>query len=187
MARVYLDGPDPVLEEALAAAGYRRRVEIGYLVEGELAPGAAGPRSDVVLREVVDEAGWEAKAKLHAGSDVAADGHAIGAEAWVDFERRKCDTGGMRMFLVDVAGATCGSAATLEGDGLLRAKNVFVHPDRRREGIAAEAIRLLSRRAGARGLAGTGIFGVDGRPGAAVYVHLQMTPVVHQYEWARPL
>ncbi len=101
------------------------------------------------LREIVDDDGWEAKAKLHAGSDVAADGHVSQPEEWVEFERRKCATGGMRAFLVEVDGEVCGAVATLEGDGLLRAKNVFVHADRRREGIAAESLRLLSRRAGA--------------------------------------
>ncbi|HEX7275861.1 MAG TPA: hypothetical protein VF244_00660 [Acidimicrobiales bacterium] len=184
VARVYLDEPAPALEGALAAAGYGRRVEIGYLVEGAL---PAGPRSDVALREVVDEDGWEAKGKLHADSDVAADGHASVPEEWVDFERRKCDWGGMRAYLVEVDGRPWGAVASLEGDGLLRAKNVFVHPDRRREGIAAETIRLLSRRAVDLGLAATGIFGVDGRPGAAVYVHLGMAPVVRQYEWSRPV
>jgi GNAT superfamily N-acetyltransferase len=182
LARVYLDGRDVVLERALAAAGYSPREEIGFVAEGAL---AAGPRSDVTLREVVDEDGWETKAKLHAGSDVAADGHVTLPEEWVDFERRKWATGGMKAFLVEVDGEVCGAVATLEGDGLLRAKNVFVHPDRRREGIAAETLRLLSRRA--VGSAATGIFGVDGRPGAAVYVHLRMAPVVRQYEWSRPL
>ena len=105
----------------------------------------------------------------------------------MEFERRKCATGGMRAFLVEVDGEVCGAVATLEGDGLLRAKNVFVHADRRREGIAAESLRVLSRRAVDLGLAATGIFGVDGRPGAAVYVHLRMTPVVSQVEWSRPL
>ncbi len=186
LARVYLDRPDPALDQALAAAGYRRRVEVGFVVEGVLAAPAGG-RTDVALREIVDEDGWEAKAKLHAGSDVAADGHRAVAGEWVDFERGKCAGGGMRAFLVEVGGQVCGGVATLEGDGLLRAKNVFVHPDRRREGIAAESLRLLSRRAADRGLAGTGIFGVDGRPGAAVYVQLGMAPVVLQYEWSRPL
>lgn len=188
LARVYLDGPSPVLEGALAAAGYRRRVEIGYLVEGPLPPApAAASRADVVLREVVDGGGWEVKRKLHAGSDVAADGHATAAEDWVELERRKCDTGGMRAFLVEVDGEACGGVATLEGEGLLRAKNLFVQSDRRREGIAAQTIRLLSGRAGELGLAATGIFGVDGRPGNAVYVHLRMTPVVRQVEWSKPL
>ena len=177
LARVYLDqpDPDPVLDRALAGAGYRRRVETGFLAEGPLAAPPPGARDDVALREIVDDDGWEAKAKLHAGSDVAADGHVSRPEEWVEFERRKCATGGMRAFLVEVDGEVCGALATLEGDGLLRAKNVFVHADRRREGIAAESLRVLSRRAVDLGLAATGIFGVDGRPGAAVYVHLRMT------------
>ena len=193
LARVYLDraDADARLERALAGGGYQPRVETGFLVEGPLpAPAAgAGPRArdDVSLREIVDDDGWEAKAKLHAGSDVAADGHVSQPEEWVEFERRKCATGGMRAFLVEVDGEVCGAVATLEGDGLLRAKNVFVHADRRREGIAAESLRVLSRRAGHLGLAGTGIFGVEGRPGAAVYVHLRMRPVMSQVEWSRPL
>ncbi|MEA2972335.1 MAG: hypothetical protein QOG82_793 [Actinomycetota bacterium] len=188
LARVYLDRADADLDRALAGAGYRPRVETGFLVEGPLpAPSGGGARADVSLREIVDDDGWEAKAKLHAGSDVAADGHVSQPEEWVEFERRKCATGGMRAFLVEVDGEVCGAVATLEGDGLLRAKNVFVHADRRREGIAAESLRLLSRRAGALGLAATGIFGVEGRPGAAVYVHLRMSPVMSQVEWSRPL
>ena len=187
MSRVYLDRPDDDLDRALAGAGYRRRVETGFLVEGALPPAGARARDDVSLREIVDDDGWEAKAKLHAGSDVAADGHVSRPEEWVEFERRKCATGGMRAFLVAVDGEVCGAVATLEGDGLLRAKNVFVHADRRREGIAAESLRLLSRRAGTLGLAATGIFGVEGRPGAAVYVHLRMRPVMSQVEWSRAL
>ncbi len=181
VARVYLDGPAAALDGALAGAGYRRRAEIGYVVEGALPTAAA--RSEVTLREIVDEDGWEAKGKLHAGSEEAADGHVTVPGEWVDLERRKC-AGGMQAFLVEVDGEVCGGVATLEQDGLLRAKNVFVHPDRRREGIAAETLRVLSRRAVDLGLAATGIFGVDGRPGAAVYVHLGMVPVMRQYEWS---
>ena len=187
LARVYLDGPAPLLEEALAAAGYRRRVEVGYLVEGRLPPVMYPARRDVELREVVDEDGWEAKRKVHAGSEVAADGHANASDAWVDFERRKCDTGGMRAFLVEVSGEACGCVASLEDHDLLRVKNLFVRADRRREGIAAQVLRLLSERAGRLGLAATGTFGIDGKPGDAVYRHLGMTPVVSQIEWSLPL
>ena len=183
-ARVYLDGPAPVLEEALAAAGYRRRVEVGYVAEGDVPPHPRRVRSDIELRALVDDDGWEAKRKVHAGSEVAADGHAIDSDDWVAFERRKCDTGGMKAFLVEVSGEACGCVATLEGDDLLRAKNLFVRADRRREGIAAEVVRVLANRAVRLGLPATGTFGIDGRPGDAVYRHLGMTPVVAQIEWS---
>lgn len=187
LARVYLDRPEPRLDEALAEAGYRRRVEVGFLVEGGLSWSPSGPRRGVALREVVDDAGWEAKRKLHAGADVAADGHVTAPDLWVELERAKWATGEMQAFLVEVDGEPCGAVAALEVDGLLRAKNVFVVPERRREGVASEAIRLLSRRAADRGLAATGIFGVYGNPGAAVYTGLRMEPVVEQVELAKPL
>lgn len=184
IARVYLDRPEASLERALAAAGYGRRVEIGFVVEGRL---AMASRSDLKLREAVDDATWEAKRRLHMAVDVAPDGHVAAPEEWVDFERHKCDTGEMRAFLVEMDGETCGAVATLEGDGLLRVKNLVVHPRRRRQGIAAATVRLLSERALDLGLAGTGTFGVQGEAGAAVYAGLGMAPVLRQLEWSLAL
>lgn len=212
LARVYLADrshhPTP-LESALASAGYRPRVEIGYLatvselathlpartcsgVTGTGVGAGAGARPEtgpaVALRAVASDDAWEEKHKLHAGSAVASDGHESPAADWVELERRKCETGGMEAFLIEVESEVCGAVATLPIPGqVLRAKNVFVHPDRRRLGLASETIRVLARRARKEGFAATGIFGVEGNAGNAVYVGLGMTPVVRQVEWARNL
>lgn len=183
VARVYLDGPNFSLESALEDAGFRRRLEIGYVVRGELPV----RREDVVLHPVADEDGWEAKRRLHAGSDDASDGYALSGPSWVELERRKCDSGGMRAYLVEVAGTVLGAVAVLEVDGLLRAKNVFVLSGSRRQGIGASVMGLLSRQAVEVGLGVTGIFGVEGRAGNALYHRLGMTPVVEQQEWSRYL
>jgi len=188
MARVYLGprppGPAP-LPAALAAAGHRRRVEIGYLAPAATAAGSDG----VTLRRVDDEAGWEEKHKLHAGSEVASDGHVSPAGDWVELERRKCATGGMEAFLIESRGEVCGAVGTLTmaDQGLLRAKNVFVRPESRRRGIASATIRALCARARSQGLDAVGIFGVEGNPGNAVYMSLAMTPTVRQMEWSLPL
>lgn len=184
-ARIYLLRSPSPLDEALAGAGFERRTEIGYLARGAMTGGEPG--AHVSLRPVDSPETWEVKRKLHARSEVAADGHRTEPDDWVELERRKCATGEMLAFLIEADGVACGSVATIECPALLRAKNIFVHPDHRREGIAAQAMRLLSRRAVALGKEATGIFGVAGKPGNAVYRHLGMTPGVRQYEWSRPL
>jgi GNAT superfamily N-acetyltransferase len=182
-ARIYLDDAVPGLDEALAGAGFQRRLEIGYATRGIV----DGGRADVVLRPIVGEVDWELKHKLHAGSETAADGHAAPAEEWVELERRKCGPGAMTPFLAEVGGDVCGAVATLDAGPLLRAKNLFVHPDRRREGIASGVMRALSRHAGDAGKEAVGIFGVPGNPGDALYRRLGLVPVAHQLEWALDL
>ncbi|HEX8771576.1 MAG TPA: GNAT family N-acetyltransferase [Acidimicrobiales bacterium] len=183
VARIYLVAPDARFDEALAGAGFVKRLEIGYAAVGAVTTG----RTDVVLRPVDGELGWEVKRKLHAGSETAADGHDSPSDDWVELERRKCATGGMAAFLVEADGDVCGAVATLELPAMIRAKNLFVHPGRRREGIAAGAMGALSHEAAARGKEAVGIFGVPGNLGDAVYRRLGMKPVVSQFEWSRSL
>ncbi|MDQ4134136.1 MAG: GNAT family N-acetyltransferase [Actinomycetota bacterium] len=183
VARVYVDSPAPDLEVALAEAGFRRRVEIGYVWPGHL----PGGRADVSLRPILTEADWAAKVALHAGEQEAVDGHALSAESWVELERAKCDGGQMQAYLIEVEGDVCGAIAGIRVDGLLRAKNVFVRADRRREGIGSEAMSRMTGEAVAEGRRATGIFGVEGKPGNALYRNLGMTPKVERIEWSRPL
>ncbi|HUQ63712.1 MAG TPA: GNAT family N-acetyltransferase [Acidimicrobiales bacterium] len=182
-ARVYLVDPDTGLDGALVGQGFQKRLEIGYVSVRPLGSG----RTDIVLRPMDGEQDWEAKRKLHAGSDTAADGHDASPEDWVDLEHRKCTTGGMQAFLVEAEGEVCGAVAVLDVSGVLRAKNLFVHPDRRREGIAGGVLRALSQEAARLGREAVGVFGVPGNPGDAVYRRLGMDPVVSQFEWCRSL
>lgn len=183
MARIYLGEPDARFDEALARAGFVKRLEIGYAAVGAVMRGRTG----VVLRPIDGELGWEVKRKLHAGSETAADGHDSPSDDWVELERRKCATGDMAAFLVEVDGDVCGAVATLDLPGMVRAKNLFVHPSRRREGIAGGVMRMLSHETAARGKEVVGIFGVPGNLGDAVYRRLGMDPVVSQFEWSRSL
>jgi GNAT superfamily N-acetyltransferase len=183
VARIYLMEPDSGLDDALARAGFVKRLEIGYAAVGVVTAG----RADVGLRAVAGELDWEAKRKVHAGSQTAADGHDSPADDWVELERRKCATGEMRAFLVEVDGEVCGAVATIDVPGVVRAKNLFVHATRRREGIGAGVIRALSGTAAGEGKAAVGIFGVPGNAGDALYRRLGMDPVVSQFEWSRPL
>jgi hypothetical protein len=183
VARIYLVEPDARFDEALARAGFVKRLEIGYAADAVVTTG----RTDIVLRPVDGELGWEVKRKLHVGSETAADGHEAPSDDWVELERRKCATGDMAAFLVEVDGDVCGAVATLECPGMIRAKNLFVHPGRRREGIAGGVMGALSHEAAARGTEAVGIFGVPGNLGDAVYRRLGMEPVVSQFEWSRAL
>jgi GNAT superfamily N-acetyltransferase len=183
VARIYLDAPSPSLEAALAEAGFRRRVEIGYLSASDMDGGGG----EVTLRPVQGDVDWATKHRLHAGTDGAADGRVLSGRSWVELERAKCDDGRMRAYLIEVDGAACGALAEIRVEGLLRAKNVFVHPDWRRRGIGAGAMRRMVELARAQGCAGAGIFGVEGRPGNALYRHLGMSPVVERFEWSRSL
>lgn len=181
--RVYLTTPAPDLEAALAARGYECREEIAY-VRHEPFPSR---RSDVVLRPVTTEADWADKLRLHEECMERPDGYENVAERWVALERAKCDAGAMHAYLVESNAGVIGAIGAIDLPSLSRAKNIVVHRDARRQGMAAEAIRLLLTRARDHGLDAIAIFGIRGEPGDALYRGIGMEPVASQFEWSRSL
>ena len=181
-ARVYLTQRGPALEAALAAAGFRPRIEYGFFFTREV-PQA---KECGTLREVLSAADWRTKAKLHCESKLGSDGYRSDGELWTHFVRAKCESGGKRSYLIEENGETCGSIGTMEFDAVIRLKNLFVSPRKLRRGLGSSAVRTLAQLNAAKGKP-AGIFAVKGGAGEATYRSLGMDVVTQHTEWSKQL
>ncbi|HEX2064206.1 MAG TPA: GNAT family N-acetyltransferase [Acidimicrobiales bacterium] len=180
--RVYLEGQAGPLEAALEANGCRPRAETGYL--GSL---ARLPAEDVALLPVCDEQGWEEKLRLHQRAGTSSSLYRAGASEWVELERRKCESGAMRAFLVTVDGTVCGTVCAISAGALLRVKNLLIESHVRGRGLAGAVLAQLSRLAEREGAAAVGAFAVEGSAGERLYRRAGFRAVARQVEWSRAL
>lgn len=180
--RFYLTRPLSRLEQALAARGYRPRVELG-LITRDLAP---PERRDVRLRRVVDEDDWDLKVRLHTDCPMTPDGYATVPRDWVEMERRKCQDGGMMPYLIESGGVICGAVNAIAMGGLWRLKNLVVHPRFRRRGLAVAAVRLLAHEANMSGGHALGSFTLENDLGLRTYRRAGLAVITRQIEWSRP-
>ena len=179
-ARLYLEASEPGLEAALRGRGYRPRVEHGLVRDA-----AISGRAEVELVPAEDESGWAARREILREQSLGVDGHALDADLWVTMERRKCEAGYMRPFLIETAGKTIGSVCAAPIDGLLRMKNLSIDPAHRRRGFATAAAIAFARLAGETGFAAAGCFALEGEPGLVAYPRAGYAEHVTQTEWLR--
>ena len=179
--RFYLDHPTPDVESALVRMGAQQRWEIGLVATA----GGTPLRPDLALTPIRGDADWLDKQDLHEGDD-SPDGHPTAPQRWTLLERRKCQTGAMRPFLVRARGRAVAALSVIVCGALWRVKNVYVRPSLRRRGIASDAVRLVGRLAAEEGATSIGVFVVADAAGAAVYPKLGFREVVRQSEWMTP-
>jgi ribosomal protein S18 acetylase RimI-like enzyme len=184
LSRWYVVGDAADLSRALAAAGYARRTELGFLLDAQASRSAVPGLS---LRAVETDRHWAAKLRLHRRAAMGPDGHETPPRLWVDLERRKAATGYMRPYLVELEGAVCGAVSASRQGPLLRMKNIVIDPAFRRRGLATAVARGFGSLAAAAGCAAAGCFGVDGDAGARVYRRAGYRVVTEQIEWIKPL
>ncbi len=184
LSRWYVVGDAPELARSLAAAGYERRVELGFLLDARVSRSAVPGLS---LRAVETDRQWSAKLRLHRRAARGPDGHETPPHLWVDLERRKAAAGFMRPYLVEMEGAVCGAVSASRQGPLLRMKNIVIDPAARRRGIATAVARSFGTLAAAVGCAAAGCFGVEGDAGARVYRRAGFRVVTAQIEWVKPL
>jgi GNAT superfamily N-acetyltransferase len=180
--RVYLDEPSDELEIELAAAGWTMRREPGLVAVDPVPSRGDG----VELVPVVDVADWTAKEALHRADGLRPDGHDAPAARWVAMERARVGSGGLEAWLAIRDGIVCGTVCTLTVDGILRNKNIFVHPDHRRTGVGLGMLARLDDMARSRQTL-MGSFSLAGEDSALLYRAAGMHTVVEQREWSRPL
>ena len=184
LARWYVVGDAPELARALVAAGYARRIELGFLLEARVSRSAVPGLS---LRAVETDRQWSAKLRLHRRAARGPDGHETPASLWVDLERRKAAAGLLRPYLVEMEGTVCGAVGASRQGPLLRMKNIVINPAIRRRGIATAVARSFGTFAAALGCDAAGCFGVEGDAGARVYRRAGFRVVTAQAEWVKPL
>jgi hypothetical protein len=181
-ARLYLENTDPALAQALLRRGYRPRVEHGFARAAE-ARGA----SDVELVPAEDGRSWTERHRIMGQQDLAVDGHAMDADLWIALERRKCESGYMRPYLILSRGEIVGAVCAAPSGCLLRMKNLVVDAGQRRRGFATAAAVSFARLARDAGLEATGCFALAGEPGLLVYPRAGYRESVVQTEWVRNL
>jgi GNAT superfamily N-acetyltransferase len=180
--RIYLDHPFEALEDELASGGWTMRREPGLVaIENVPTRGQA-----IELAPVIDDGDWAAKEQVHRADTARPDGHEAPASRWVAMERARVATGELDAWLVLRGGIVCGTVCSMIEGGVLRNKNLVVHPDHRRSGVGLSVLASLDVMARARGLV-MGTFSVAGEDGELLYRAARMSVVVEQREWSRPL
>jgi GNAT superfamily N-acetyltransferase len=101
-------------------------------------------------------------------------------------EKARVATGQLDAWLAIREGVVCGTVLSMAVDGILRNKNLVVHPDHRRTGVGLGMLGRLDDMARERSLV-FGTFSVAGEVGALLYRAAAMQTVVEQREWSRRL
>jgi len=152
LSRIYLHQAHAPTESVLRARGYRCRAEAAVALVSM--PG----EPSLSLRTIKSEPDWEEKLAYHAPSNHSPDGYLYEPAEWVEMERIKCDAGYMRACFIEKQGEVVGVVSLAVRAGLLRFKNLMVHPDFRGQGIAVATVQSCARHANRLGLDLAGAF-----------------------------
>lgn len=180
LARIYLDRRGTDVDKWLRAAGYADRDEIAFVHD------FPEPSSEMRLQPVHSEADWRLKLALHEAAEGPPDGHFVAASVHVALERAKC-AHGLEMFLAESGGETIATAGLIAGEGVLRVKNIVVHPGHRRQRYGASLLAHLAAIGRSRGLPTLSLFALADEPGEQLYRAVGMRAAGTQVEWSRPL
>jgi GNAT superfamily N-acetyltransferase len=181
-ARIYVDDIlTNDVNQLLLGRGYEKRGEIGYLAP----KGHPKVPKSFRLCEVRTKDDWQLKLCLHEEAMEGPDGYTNQADLWVEMERRKCETGKMKCFLIRKDDEIVGTVGAIVSDGLLRLKNIVVSPRMRRQGIGVAAVHLLWQMAEAEHGCRLGVFGVEGGKGSKMYQRAGLYEITVQHEWSR--
>ena len=189
LLRFYTPLGDATSEGQLLDAGLDCSVEHGFAI-------AAGQETKDFLsigtvaaevRPVRGDGDWRRKLELAASLEQLPDGKQATAAAWTELERRKCEAGYMEAYLIELDDQACGAFAMAPRGGLLRLKNLVVHPDYRGRGLARAAVRHAVGHAGENGFEWVGAFAIAGGTGQRLYERCGFAAITSQVEWSRPL
>lgn len=180
MARIYVDSRHGAADALFRQSGYASREELIF------AHSLADAPATILLRRVESEADWDRKLSLHQAIATPPDGYSSTASDWVALERRKCDHG-MEAYLAEMGGEAVGAISAIWGDGLLRLKNIVVHPDHRRRSVGHAMLRLLAAIGAERGISEQCVFAVRGDAGEHFYGAAGMKTVGTVMEWSKSI
>jgi GNAT superfamily N-acetyltransferase len=182
-SRIYLSPPHDALEQALATAGYCRRVELAFVSMGAPSTQVSGVR----LRPVRSQEDWRLKAGLHSQHAAGSDGYHHDPARWVALMRKKAATGFKEPYLIEQGDRVVGEVALMDMEHLVRLKNLFILPEARGLGLGAAAVALAWGEAGRRGKGAIGVLGIEGSAGARLYHRCGLRPGSQLTEWSRRL
>ena len=180
LARLYLMERHAGMEALLSDAGFACREEIVF------AHGLPAPSPLLAFRPVVTEQDWARKQAFHEEVLESPDGHAEGAANLANLERHKC-AHGMEAFIGEVEGAVVGVAGAIWGDGIVRIKNLLVHPAFRRQSVATALVAHIATHGRSRGIGEQCLVALKGGAGEMLYRSLGMTDLGSCFEWSKRL
>lgn len=137
----------------------------------------------VDIRPVVTAADWAAKELLAGAWERRPDGKAATAKDWTALERRKSEAGYARFYLAEFDGRPCGTFGLADCGPLLRLKNIAVHPEFQRRGIARAMLDFALRHADAGGFEWVGAFVLEQGPTGSLYPSCGFEVAGSQTEW----
>ena len=179
-SRIYLDDGHGASDDLFRGAGYSKREELIF------AHSLGSPEPGLRMMPVESEFDWDRKLILQQSMPTPPDGHSTSAADWIVLERRKCDAG-MEMYLAEWDGQPVGAIGAIGGDGLLRLKNIAVHPSHRRKGVGLRMLGHLGILAKERGISEQCVFAVRGEIGELLYRAAGMRMIGSVIEWSKPL
>lgn len=180
LARIYLDGPHAGAGKVLQCAGYAPRDELVFVGS------QIDPPSGMTLRRVESDGDWRRKLEFHELAQATPDGHRNNAAQWVELERRKC-AAGMVAYLAEVGGRVVGAVGAVEGEQLLRIKNLVVHPSHRGCGLGRAMLGAMAGIGRAKCMAHHCTMAVKGDDGERFYHAIGMEMIGLQVEWSKPI
>jgi ribosomal protein S18 acetylase RimI-like enzyme len=180
LARIYVDMRGSALDPHLLRAGYVAREELVFVHSLPVRPPM------VSLRQVTTDADWRRKLRFHESVEGPPDGHHTAAAQWVELERRKCRHG-MECYLAEIDGETVGAVGHVAGDGLLRIKNLVVHPDHRRRSIGCAMLSQVAALGREIGIVEQCLLAVRSEVGELLYRAVGMRVAGSLVEWSKPI
>ncbi len=180
LARIYLTVRNVQVDSLLRQAGYACREELLF-TDNLPDPGAM-----LSFRKVQTDEDWARKLAFHLEAPQSPDGHDTQAADLVGVERHKC-AHGMEAFLGEIGGKVVGVVGALWGDGIVRVKNLLVHPDHRRRSIGTALLSHIAVLGRQRGLREQCVLALEGGAGEKLYRSLGMRQPGRQFEWSKRL
>lgn len=181
-ARLYCLDVSDRRSDSLAAAGYRRSVEIGFA-----GPAKGNHTAKVKLLECESESRWKAYAEVARACERTPDGHAASGDDYYRLCRLKAEAGYMLPFIARHGGSVAGFVNLSLRGRYGRYKNLLVHPDLRGRGIGTAMIGALRSEAARRGASTVLVYAIEGSAAVALYAGLGMVEVTRQAEWSKAL
>lgn len=139
--RMHVDGESPRLDAQLTARGYHRHAETVFLSPVDKKPEPA----TVVLRPVTTWPEWTLSCLVERQSrrnGPAGEGDPL---IWEELRRRKWITGRLRCYLVESAGAVCGTVSVFESSALMRIVDLSMLPGPARRDSVVATVHALWR------------------------------------------
>jgi GNAT superfamily N-acetyltransferase len=185
--RVYARSGQPRLAWVLEALGFVQFEETAWAADPRDLP---EPEGSWAFTPVADAAGWEAKATFHAAVGDRPDGHPCAGAAWTALERLKAGAGYLEPWLLREGGSegpVRGAFGLGRTEGLLRLKNLVLHPEVRGRGAGEAVLAFAAARARALGVPAVGCWALAGEAGERLYRRAGLQEVGRQEAWEAPL